>query len=149
MQREFEPVLTPRANREIKHIVVHHSATDPEHWVDAAEIHAWHRHRGWAGIGYHYCVLTDGTVEQGRPEYWVGAHANWHNDTSIGVCIVGTGLPTTKAQLRNTQTLLRKLLERYPDAQIVGHRELRESTRCPGFDISELGIDQERRYGTE
>lgn len=135
-------MLSPKANRQIKYIVVHHSATNPDHPVDAAEIHAWHKEKGWSGIGYNYVVCLDGAVEQGRPEYWVGAHTKGHNSESIGVCIVGTGLPANKAQRHNARALLKKLTERYPGAQVVGHRDL-TNTECPGFDVAELEITGE------
>ena len=130
-------MLTPRANRTIKYIVVHHSATNPDHPVDAAEIHAWHTERGFDGIGYNYVVCVDGIVEQGRPEYWIGSHAAPHNTASIGVCIVGTGYPSTYAQRHSASLLLRKLLKRYPDAKLVGHSDL-SNTKCPGFDVHVL-----------
>lgn len=40
-------------------------------------------------IGYHYVVLPDGTVQAGRPEGCVGAHARRNNDRSLGICLVG------------------------------------------------------------
>jgi len=33
----------------------------------AADIDGWHKDKGWKGIGYHYVVRRDGTVEPGRP----------------------------------------------------------------------------------
>ncbi|MBP9550733.1 MAG: hypothetical protein KBE34_02250, partial [Veillonella sp.] len=29
---------------------------------------------GWAGIGYHFVIRKDGTIERGRPLSVVGAH---------------------------------------------------------------------------
>ena len=29
---------------------------------------------GWDGIGYHKVILRSGKVENGRPEFWIGAH---------------------------------------------------------------------------
>jgi len=133
-------MLTSRANREIKYIVVHHSATTPGNDVEAAEIHAWHKERSWSGIGYNYVVGVAGNVESGRPEYWVGAHTKGHNSESIGVCIIGTGFPQAKGQLESAKELLRQLLNRYPNAKLVGHRDLNDNTECPGFDVSELGL---------
>ena len=38
----------------------------------AQDIHRWHKERGWAGMGYHFLVRKDGTIERGRPEDTVG-----------------------------------------------------------------------------
>ena len=44
---------------------------------------------GWDGIGYHKVINSDGEIEDGRPEYWVGAHVRGLNDCSLGVCLIG------------------------------------------------------------
>jgi len=94
----------------------------------AQQIDSWHRKRGWSGIGYHYVVRRDGTVERGRPEAKVGAHCLNHNRHSIGVCYEGgldaQGRPAdtrTEAQKRALLTLVRELKGRYPRA-IVNHQ---------------------------
>ena len=48
-----------RTNR----IICHHAAAKT---CGAATIHSWHKANGWAGIGYHYVVRKNGTVERGR-----------------------------------------------------------------------------------
>lgn len=131
-------MLTPKAHRDIQYIIVHHAATDPDNWVDAAEIHAWHtQDRKWAGIGYNYVVCTDGTIEPGRPEYWVGAHTRGQNRKSIGVCLIGTGFPKSESQRQSATALIKALLERYPEAQLKGHSDF-ANTECPGFDVNRL-----------
>lgn len=70
-----------------RRIVIHHSASQD---VSAAEIHRWHRQKGWSGIGYHFVVRLDGTIEKGRPIETVGAHAGPEgNFDSIAVCLTG------------------------------------------------------------
>ena len=41
---------------------------------DASGIHNLHLSFGWDGIGYHKIILRNGVVQNGEPEYWVGAH---------------------------------------------------------------------------
>lgn len=60
--------------RTITLIIIHCSAVRPSQTSSAQQIDSWHRKRGWSGIGYHYVVRRDGTVERGRPEAKVGAH---------------------------------------------------------------------------
>ena len=56
-------------------IILHCSATYPSMDVGVSEIDFWHRQRGFDGIGYHYVVRLDGTIEEGRPYHLDGAHA--------------------------------------------------------------------------
>jgi len=68
-------------------IVLHHSASAD---VSAAEIHGWHRAKGWAGIGYHFVIRKNGSIERGRPQEMIGAHAGAGvNVHSIGICLCG------------------------------------------------------------
>ena len=68
--------------------VIHCSDSPQGRGDNAQTIHRWHKERGFDGIGYHYVILEDGTVENGRPEFWSGAHAKGHND-AIGICFIG------------------------------------------------------------
>ena len=40
---------------------------------------------GWAGIGYHYFIIKDGTIYQTQPDYVISNHASSYNDNSLGV----------------------------------------------------------------
>ena len=99
----------------------------------AATIHAWHRENGWDGIGYHHVILEDGTVENGRPYWWTGAHAKNHNLNSIGVCLIGEGVYTREQKLALIH-LLKELTELYPKADILEHRVVDPTKGCPLFD---------------
>lgn len=124
----------------IKYIIVHCSATPAGRNVTAADIDRYHRKRGFSKIGYHYVVRLDGTIEEGRPVTQIGAHCLGKNDCSIGVCYVGgidsDGRPVdtrTPAQKRALLSLLTDLRRRYPQAEIVGHRDF-AAKACPSFD---------------
>lgn len=128
--------------RIIRRIVVHYTATPAEREVTVKEIDQWHRARGFKEIGYHYVVHQDGSVQAGRSEDKVGAHVKGRNTDSIGVCYVG-GLIAGKSAGSNTLTerqeeglikCIKELLTRYPDAEVVGHKDL-AATQCPGFDV--------------
>lgn len=128
----------------VTHIVVHYSATYEDQNITAADIDKMHKNRGWKGIGYHYFIRRDGTLERGRPENEVGAHVGGQNSGKIGVCWAGglnrktgpnVGVDNrTDAQNETLIKLIRDLLKRYPGAQVVGHRDL-AATQCPGFDV--------------
>ena len=125
--------------RTITLIIIHCSAVRPDQMSSAAQIDSWHRERGWKlGIGYHYVIRRDGTIEPGRPEWLIGAHCKNHNAHSIGICYEG-GLDA-RGQPADTRTLEQKLAmvqllevlhRRYPKALIVGHHDLNSHKACP------------------
>jgi N-acetylmuramoyl-L-alanine amidase len=126
------------------HIVIHCTATPEGRDVTAKDVDRMHRQRGFNGIGYHYVVRLDGTIEVGRPEDAIGAHVEGHNSTSIGISYVG-GVDAndinkaedtrTEAQKKALLKLIKQLREKYPKAQVLGHRDFPGVKKaCPCFD---------------
>ena len=72
---------------QIKYIVVH--CSDISGHDNAEDIHKLHLSFGWEGIGYHKVIKKNGEIENGRPEFWKGAHVYNHNQESLGVCLIG------------------------------------------------------------
>lgn len=134
-------------------IVLHDSDTPARYGayqVNAAYLSQEHaeEHPGWAisfeghtyHLGYHFVILPDGTVQAGRPEHCVGAHARGHNNW-LGICLVG-GFSTnrhwfprrpTHAQMRSLIALCERLMSTYhiPPHCVRGHRDIND-TWCPG-----------------
>ena len=84
---------------ETDQVVIHHTGNPTDDDLSAAEIDASHKAQGWTCIGYHYVIRKDGTVEQGRPHWTVGAHAYGHNSHTIGIHVCGNfeiGEPTSE-----------------------------------------------------
>ena len=134
--------LKVKKMRTITLIVVHCSAVRPNQRSSAEDIDKWHKDRGFKGIGYHYVIRRDGTIEPGRPEWMIGAHCHVagqnHNKYSIGVCYEGgldiRGQPAdtrTAEQKASLRGLLEDLHQRYPRAVIVGHHDLNPHKDCP------------------
>jgi len=143
--------------RDIDLIVVHCSATKLGKHVNAAVIRGWHtsKPKNWSDIGYHNVILPSGTLETGRPLEKAGAHVRGHNANSIGICMVGglddRGQPKnnfTPAQFTTLRAYLDTLVHMYPNARIVGHRDLSPDSdgdgeieewewmkSCPCFDV--------------
>lgn len=125
---------------DIEYIIVHCSDSPPNRGDTAATIHAWHLQNGWSGIGYHRVILEDGKVENGRPLYWVGSHARGYNSKSIGVCLIGDGVYTHE-QYSSLRKLIFKLLDRSPQAKVIGHRDIDDRKTCPKFDVKQWWAD--------
>lgn len=120
--------------RTVRKIVVHCADTPDGQDFDAADIHQWHKERGFDGIGYHYVITLAGEVQHGRPEYWPGAHAKGHNSDSIGICLIGRKM-FSEPQLKLLRNLIHDIKTRYPHAEVCGHNELTERKTCPNFDV--------------
>ena len=73
----------------IELLVIHCSDTDNNKDLNALDIHKMHLGFGWDGIGYHKLICRSGKIENGRPEYWIGAHVKGQNEISLGVCLIG------------------------------------------------------------
>ena len=128
--------------RRIDLIVIHCSATRVTQDFSVKDLEACHLARGFKTIGYHYYITKDGHPHRCCPEEMAGAHARRYNAHSIGICYEG-GLEAngniddtrTPAQKRTLLALLRSLKADYPDAQILGHRDLPwVKKKCPCFD---------------
>jgi len=135
--------MAKRSSTEL--IVIHCTATRPSMDVGRVEVDAWHRHRGFLGIGYHYLIRQNGLLEEGRDSEQVGAHARGFNATSISVAMVGGVTEKdvtisednfTDEQWVTLKALIERLTELYPDAEVLGHRDLPNVSKdCPAFDV--------------
>lgn len=146
-------------NRRIDTIIIHCSATRAGQDFTVADIDRWHRERGFDGIGYHYVVRLDGTIEKGRDVALPGAHCTGWNARSIGICYIGgldaNGQPAdtrTNAQKRVLYQLVQELQLTYPSINLVlGHRDTSPDRNgngiiepfeyikaCPCFDVQEF-----------
>lgn len=123
-------------------IVIHHVGI-PDGDTSAAAIHKAHLANGWAGIGYHYVIRKDGTIERGRPLATVGAHAEGQNYHTVGINVTGNfeKETPTQNQIASLEKLLVFLCQTYDihpsAATIVGHRNV-NSTDCPGKNLYRL-----------
>lgn len=130
--------------RPINSIIIHCSATPEGKHFTAADIRRWHKAQGWSDIGYHYVILLDGTVQEGRPIEQPGAHCKGINARSIGICYIG-GLSADGKTPKDTRTTAQKaamhaLVERLAAqygltaSQIHGHNEY-AAKACPSFNV--------------
>lgn len=131
-----------KSQRVIDEIIIHCTATPAGRAVSVAEIDAWHRARGYEGIGYHYVVDLNGQVLNGRHVDRIGAHCLGHNCYSIGVVYVGgtdaagnSADTRTPAQRASLLGLLKELRRLYTRAKIHGHRDF-AAKACPSFDAT-------------
>lgn len=126
--RAYNPTV-----RRITGIVIHCSATQEGQDFGSADIDRWHRDRGFNGIGYHFVIRLDGTIETGRQLALAGAHTTGHNKNTVGICYIG-GLDSsgkakdtrTPAQKEAMQWLVQAIRSNLPNGlglPVKGHRD--------------------------
>ena len=125
-------------------IVIHCTQTPADMDVDVEKVTQWHKQRGFDTIGYHYLIKRDGTLQLGRDEDVVGAHAVAVNGTSIGICMIGGSnkngdwennfLPE---QFDTLKQIVETLKDKYNIERIIGHYEVDDVKKCPSFNVKE------------
>ena len=148
------PVLGKR-NRTLN-LAIHCTATREGQDISAATVDKWHRDQKWAGIGYHYLIRLDGSIEAGRPEDTVGSGIAGHNAETVHIVYAGgldnnlkpkdTRTPDQKAAMA---LLVRHLDAKYRFKKIGGHRDYSPDKNgngtiernewlkdCPCFDVT-------------
>ena len=152
---EHKTFVSYKKRPETKFLVVHCSATQPKASFTWKTIDQMHRQRGWLGIGYHFVICTDGTIQRGRPVDSIGAHVSGHNSDSIGICLIG-GVDSqskpvdnfTKEQKESLKQLLDYLRWEYKDeVSVCGHRDFPNVHKdCPCFDVKAWYHDIGAKY---
>ena len=119
------------------HTAAHGTATK-NYDTTRDEIDRWHKGNGWSGIGYHYVVRHNGTVEKGRANDATGAHILGMNSESIGICFSGHGdfFEWTPEQYKAGMVLIKSLMAQYliPADHVIGHREMNDLIKKGLFD---------------
>lgn len=131
--------------REIKRIFVHCTAGNQKQTLK--DLLNEFKAKGWKSPGYHYVVFPDGKVEQLLDESQISNGVQGYNSTSINVAYVG-GIDSkgkacdNRTDLQKTAlvNLLANLKLKYPNAHIMGHRDIwgknpsNWKKQCPCFD---------------
>jgi N-acetylmuramoyl-L-alanine amidase len=112
-------------------IIVHCSDSPQGRGDTIIEIDRWHKERGFDKVGYHFVILEDGTIQEGRDINVLGAHCKGHNDM-IGICLIGID-EFTVPQYKALETLISRF-----DTEIVTGHYTYSSKTCPNFDVEEF-----------
>lgn len=125
--------------REIKYIVVHCTATPQTTTVKSIQNH-WKNNLGWKSPGYHRLIDASGKIHVLSNYALPTNGAAGFNAVSIHVSYIG-GVDGKKAVDNRTPEqkavmlqLLKELKAQFPNAKILGHRDLGAKKACPSFD---------------
>jgi len=125
----------------IKFLVIHHSATQGGDAFSFARYHV--NNRDWPGIGYHYVILENGTIQWTNDLTVTSYHVKGHNTQSVGICLVGDF--TTEILMLEQKQAVKELIKSLSTKlglgveAVVGHNELNPgATQCPALDMDAL-----------
>lgn len=132
-----------RDTSRIRAIAIHHSATETGGALSFAQYHI--TKNNWPGIGYHYVILQDGTVQWCYDLNVITYHVGDSNSHAIGICLVGNfiyGKMPTKPQMQALIELCNYLREHLGMEvnEFKAHQEFPGYSwkNCPGFDIDDF-----------
>jgi N-acetylmuramoyl-L-alanine amidase len=140
--------------RNIKYIVVHCTATPPTTTVESIKRY-WKEQRGWDTPGYHYLIQRQGTLIQLLDESKNSNGVYAHNSNCINIAYIGgvdkDGKPQdnrSDAQKHSMFDLIVSLTEKYPQAEVLGHRDFPDVHKaCPSFDVKKWLSEYEPDLG--
>lgn len=134
------PTLTypSRELSAITHIAIHHSAAPANIPPERIAIyHVTNEKHQWPGMGYHYYIGPDGTINHTQDLKLASYQVYMNNHYSLGICVPGnfTDVIPTPAQIESAAHLTAWLMQELniPIEQVWGHREFpKNATSCPG-----------------
>jgi len=107
-------------------------------FIEKAHIQGIGKNEPFACIGYHFIIASDGTVYEGRPLQYQGAHATGDNNKgNIGICLLGDfdKHQVPAAQKKSLVEVLDRLCLAYgikpSKSTVLCHKDFR-TTECPG-----------------
>ncbi|RKD73626.1 N-acetyl-anhydromuramyl-L-alanine amidase AmpD [Sinobaca qinghaiensis] len=127
-----------RSWTQITGIARHHSATTSGDAFSFANYHV--NTLGWPGIGYHFVITKDGTIQWANSIDRVSYHVGNNNTPLIGICLVGNG-SFTAAQEQSYFDLVTALRStsgiNVAVSNLRGHNEYpgHASNVCPGINM--------------
>lgn len=137
----------PKPARPVTKVFIHCSASDNPDHDNVATMDAWHKERGWSGVGYHLFCRKSGRGEVGRPMEKTPAAQKGHNRGSIAICLHGLKANRfTKAQKDWLIAVCHQINDAYGgNVTFHGHCEVANKT-CPVLDYKQiLNLDEHGR----
>jgi N-acetylmuramoyl-L-alanine amidase len=127
--------------REIKYIVIHCTATQPNTKKQAI-LNYWKNTLKWKTVGYHRLIDANGIIHELAKYEQITNGVKGYNSESIHFSYIGgideAGKPKdtrTAKQKESLLYLIKQAKEQFPNAIIQGHRDFKGVVKaCPSFD---------------
>lgn len=127
--------------REIKYIVIHCTATQPNTKKEAI-LNYWKNTLKWKNVGYHRLVDANGVIHELAKYEQVTNGVKGFNSNSIHFSYIGgidvAGRPKDTRTIKQKESLLylvKQAKKQFPNAIVQGHRDFKGVVKaCPSFD---------------
>lgn len=143
---------------QLKYLVIHCTATPEGREVTSDEIRRWHtspppQGRGWRQVGYTDMFHINGGVERlvqnnddDQVDPWeITNGVAGHNSECRHVVYAG-GMTADNSNPYDSRSYMQKeamrkyvkdFMLKFPEAEVVGHRDLDPLKACPSFDVKQ------------
>jgi N-acetylmuramoyl-L-alanine amidase len=127
--------------REIKYIVIHCSATQPNTKKEAI-LSYWKNTLKWKTVGYHRLIDANGVIHELAKFEQITNGVKGYNSESIHFSYIGgideSGRPKDTRTLKQKESLLylvKQAKKQFPNAIVQGHKDFKGVAKaCPSFD---------------
>ena len=126
--------------REIKYIVIHCTATQPNTKKEAI-LNYWKNTLKWKTVGYHRLIDANGVIHELAKYEQITNGVKGYNSESIHFSYIGgideSGRPKDTRTIKQKESLLylvKQAKKQFPNAIVQGHRDFGANKACPSFD---------------
>ena len=148
-----------RDTKTISNIIIHQTDSEDQGTFSPYITAQYHVNTNdWAGIGYHYYILDDGTIFQTNDDNLITYHASGYNTNSLGVAITGEHTCSYEEPENNYDIIGKKkynalvytlatLSNKYFISvdKIKGHSETGSPKSCPNLNMVQLRNDVKKK----
>lgn len=128
-----------KPNRKVDRVFIHCSASDHAHHDDVSVMDKWHKQRGWSGVGYHFFIKKDGTIQSGRSLEKTPAAQGGNNRGTIAICLHGLDKDKFTDEQYSAVIKLCQELNNLYDGNLTFHGHCEVSAKsCPVFDYKKI-----------
>lgn len=149
------PKITMEQDWDFDTIVIHHSGDTGR--TDPKEIQDFHMNKqGFDDVAYQFMVRPSGAIVEGRYLSHKGAANAAQNTGKLGIIVLGDfehdlfdfDDDPTPAQIAAANKLAVTLAAEFPTIKrLVGHRDIKSDTECPGGELYKLLPDIRKGTG--
>lgn len=127
--------------RDIKYIVIHCTATQPNTKKEAI-LSYWKNTLKWKSVGYHRLIDANGVIHELAKYEETTNGVKGYNSNSIHFSYIGgideSGRPKDTRTLKQKESLLylvKQAKKQFPNAIVQGHKDFKGVVKaCPSFD---------------
>lgn len=129
-----------KPTRKVEKIFIHCTASDNPLHDNIATTKKWHLARKFKDVGYHFQILKNGIIEEGRSLESTPAAQKGYNMATIAIALSGYRIDLFTSKQFVSLNRLADWLDLMYGNQITyhGHCEVTPTKSCPVFDYKDI-----------